>query len=343
MRIVLIAAVVVPAAMAWRPVRRLNHGPTYDVEELAVAASRAQNASSDGSIVVLTASRDYTPVLVNWLIFAERLGVRNWIVVCFDRAIRSFLEKRGVVTCVGCYMEPARPRETQKAKRERHRRIWTLRVQMLSDLVSRGISVTLSDLDAIWHRDATPKLAAADVVASRGSFPPWASDLWGAAACMGLVRFNSNQRTRLFVQEHLLPTAADLGDDQIALNAALKNVQIRWKNSNQPAFRNLTYVGSATTDYGETATGLTIALLPHTEFVRRCDLEKIKPDPASALVVQHCYTPKTVASKRTSLLSLGSWYLGDHWDIIPPDHNLQPPAMFSAWLNAVARPSPPRR
>jgi len=302
---------------------------SYDPRELRRAAARARNASTDGSVVVVTASRDYAPVLLNWLSAMERLGVRNWVVVCFDTYMRTLLEKRGATTSVTCWLG-------QWSKRERLRRIWTLRVEMLGDLVEAGFGVTLSDLDAIWLRDAHPYLGSADIVASRGSFPPWLSSTWGATACMGLIRFNVGSRR--FVRRALKREVTENGDDQIAINLALDKDHVRW---NAP---NITYVGSTHTSTGVTRSGVTVALLPHTLFVRRCDLET-HLDPAR-LVVSHCYTPKTVGAKRTSLATSGSWLLRDDWISVPPPTQLpglaprsgpqDPHPVFSAWLRSIS-------
>lgn len=310
-----------------------THEVAYDVNELRAAANRAANVSTDGSIVMVTASSDYTAVLVNWLAAMEKLKLRNWLVVCFDDYVRNFLEERGANTCVSCQLGTW---HSSIAKREKLRQIWTLRVKMLADVVGAGIAVTLSDLDAIWMKDAHPYMQSADLVASRGSFPPWASELWGAAACMGLIRFNVGSKH--FVRTYFLREVIDKGDDQIALNLALNKLRVVWG-------ANLTYVGSTSLVTGETSTGLKIAMLPHSLFIRRCDLETIDP---TKLVVRHCYTPKTADSKRTSLHSFGSWDLIENWADAPPQRatnfdSRDPHPAFTSWLHTVAKTLETRR
>lgn len=259
-----------------------------DVKELRRKANQAARRSTDGSVVVVSASFDYAPVLVNWLANMERLGLRNWLVVCFDKQMRQFLARRGATSIVLCV-----------AKRMRHQDIWLARLAILRDLVSKGIPVTLSDLDAMWLKDATPYLHVADVVASRGTHPTWASDAWGAALCMGLVRFNPHSEAfvNLFLQRK------GITDDQCALNAGLKMANITWTTA-----LPLPFVNSSTTDTGMiTVEGITVALLPHSTFVRRCEFEGRA---SSGVVVEHCYTPKTARSKRDSLRKRGTWIIG---------------------------------
>lgn len=315
-------------------------GAGYSNEELLAAAARAANASADGSsIVVVTASRDYAAVLTNWLVAMERLSLRNWVVVCFDAYVQSLLERRGAKTCVRCRLG-----ESAAARDRRHKQIWTVRVEMLAVLVEK-YKVTLSDLDAIWLRDAHPFLDSADVVASRGSFPPWASQLWGAAACMGLIRFNVGSKD--FVKNSFYRQVHINGDDQFSLNLALRNEGVRWN------VKNLSYVDSDTFDVGITQNGLTIGLLPHTLFIRRCDLLDNQRRHDQLVVVRHCYTVKTAASKKNSLSAEGSWLLRDDWATIQPppldfpltsnpaaqrraDDANNPHPTFSSWLRAVS-------
>lgn len=305
---------------------RLGSWLPYSTSELVVKANVARRTSADGSIVVVSASKDYLSVLVNWLAAMEALALRNILVICLDRPTKVFLEKRGLQTAALLRLGK---------HGSVHRRIWRIRVTMLAELLSAGFAVTLSDLDAIWRRDAHPFLRSADVVASRGSFPTWAAKLWGASACMGLARFNAGAQS--FVASILHAEVMAKGDDQVALNAAL------WKMGVVFPSGNLSYVGSQTTDLGQTRDGLTVALLPHAQFVRRCDAEGHE---SRAVVVRHCYAPKTATSKRQSLSDLGEWGLRPDWDAVPVPSLVarrtgqdQQPA-FSAWLrNVTTSPS----
>lgn len=329
----IIAAAVFAAALCRVA---LGNGASYSGEELMAAASRAAKASDDGSsIVVVTASRDYAAVLTNWMVAMERLSLRNFVVVCFDSYVQSILERRGAKTCVRCQLGAV-----GVSRERRHKQIWTVRVEMLALLVDK-YNVTLSDLDAIWLRDAHPFLHSADIVASRGSFPPWASQLWGAAACMGLIRFNAGSKD--FVRTMFYRQVQANGDDQFALNLALKNDGLRWES-------NLSYVESSALDVGTTQTGLTIGLLPHTLFIRRCDLLDNQLRHDDHVVVRHCYTVKTAASKQYSLSTEGSWLLRDDWATIKIPHSIHrmtekrsdefdPHPTFSSWLRAVSSSS----
>lgn len=195
--------------------------------------------------------------------------------------------------------------------------------------------MTLADADAVFVRDAHGWLSpdAGDVVASRGSFPQWAHQEWGATACMGLVRFNSGPATVAFAKS-LLHLTTTLGDDQKAVNAALKKATVTWKaDSRLTTKQPLSYVGSATPSSGDATVDdkrLKVTLLPHRLFQRRCVDEPTTDD----IVVKHCYADKVAGEKKTALAQSGAWFLKDDWRAINHTHF----ASTSEWLAAVVAP-----
>eukprot|EP01060_Flectonema_neradi_P014338 TRINITY_DN21032_c0_g1_i1.p1 TRINITY_DN21032_c0_g1~~TRINITY_DN21032_c0_g1_i1.p1 ORF type:complete len:473 (+),score=56.88 TRINITY_DN21032_c0_g1_i1:57-1421(+) len=51
--------------------------------------------SPQGDVVLLTAGYSYREGLLNWIVNAERAGVKNWIICCFDNEIDTWLRERG--------------------------------------------------------------------------------------------------------------------------------------------------------------------------------------------------------------------------------------------------------
>lgn len=275
----------------------------FEKEKLLAAAKSEE-------VILVTASFDYRGVLLNWLVAMELATkeIDRVVLLCLDREVAKFLEGIGL-SCVACDVA-----ET-KSRHQRHGRIWLSRVHALSLFLETKKNVTLSDLDAIWLQNPRAHLNTADLVASRGSFPKWASDKWGAAACMGFIRFNAP--TFDFVHRIVLREIYARGfDDQLAINAALHKAALRW-----PAL--LAYVDSADLDRGKTGRPpLSVAFLPHSRFVRICPDDETSDQTIipkrklsdDLVVVKHCYTQKTVNSKEVSLGRRGLWFLVDDWE-----------------------------
>ena len=225
------AAQTLPAfARALRRLRAARHGPPADV---------------DAEPLVLTfASFDYQVTLVNWLVAARRAGLKLVGVVCLDRELRDFLEARGLAcfsvsagaagaanaadTQAGEELEPLAARRKAAGGPPAHVvQLWTLRMRLLLELLEAGVSVVMSDTDAVWLRDGTAKggpLSAqtGDIVLSRGKFPFDQAAQWGATACMGLAFFRATPLVVALVRRTAAETQA-AGDDQVGVNRALRD------------------------------------------------------------------------------------------------------------------------
>lgn len=279
-------------------------------ETVARLVEEARRVADDtGAVTVVTAGYEYVDVLVNWLVAYEDTNGPNWVVVCLDERLKAFLEARKA-TCGATVPRAARD--------QGHGHIWATRVQLLTSLLTAGLNVTLADADAVAVGEIGPHLGVADVVASRGSFPNWATDLWGATGCMGFVRFNVGAAR--FARD-LLAATRRLGDDQKALNAVFKRRDVRWVGA-----APLGYVGSERTDFGRTESGATVALLPHSAFRRRCAPETSATKP----VVLHCYADKVAGDKVAALRAAGAWMLRDDWKEIAPEYFTK----TAAWLRS---------
>ena len=63
-------------------------------------------------IVFLSAGYSYREVLMNWIVNAERVGIKNWIICCFDSEINHWLRERGSrchITIPKKFMEQQQP------------------------------------------------------------------------------------------------------------------------------------------------------------------------------------------------------------------------------------------
>jgi hypothetical protein len=172
--------------------------------------------------------------LMNWLVAARRAGLKLVGVVCLDRDLRAFLEARGLA-CFEASAPAAGEQEPEAVTARRKTagppahvtQLWALRMRLLLELLEAGVSVVMSDTDAVWLRDGTVEggpLSArtGDIVLSRGKFPFDQAAQWGATACMGLAFFRATPS----VVELVRLTAAETqtaGDDQVGINRALRN------------------------------------------------------------------------------------------------------------------------
>ena len=93
-------------------------------------------------------------------------------------------------------------------------------MRMVLCLLRASYNVTIADTDAVFLSDASPWLSGYDLVASRGNFPEWSAERWGASLCLGLARFNTGAHVASLTK-HLVERTQSLRDDQRAVNHVL--------------------------------------------------------------------------------------------------------------------------
>jgi hypothetical protein len=190
-------------------------------------------------------------------------------------------------------------------------RLWWRRLSLVRQLLRTlgpGVWLAMSDADAMWQGDPTALVAAAaaaaaDVVASAGSFPADVHAAWdGATVCMGLVLWQSNART-LALLGAALDATQRVADDQAAVNRLLAGpLRLRWADG--PVPHALAAVGVSRVGHTERGVPLTVLLLSAAAVPRTCDSPPPLP-PAD--LAYHCRTPPRPADKVTTLRALGLW------------------------------------
>jgi hypothetical protein len=104
-----------------------------------------------------------------------------------------------------------------------------LKFPVVRAIISQGLDVVLSDIDAIWLRDPFlffPKdvdLAFQRVVVH----PPAVVELWGFSLCSGFVYFHDSPATRSYL-EACISWNSKVQSDQVAANLALLEADMRW-------------------------------------------------------------------------------------------------------------------
>ena len=160
---------------------------------------------------------------------------------------------------------------------------------------------------------------------SRGNFPEWCSERWGASLCLGLARFNTGVHVTSLTK-HLVERTQSLRDDQRAVNYVLHQANINWvRETSDDGAAPLLFATSSSIAAGFTRKA-TVGLLPHNAFVRDCSVD------TRGAVVVHCASASHSAdTKREALERASAWALRDDWRDVAagPD--------ASAYLRSLSR------
>mmetsp|Transcript_63011 Transcript_63011/g.177728 ORF Transcript_63011/g.177728 Transcript_63011/m.177728 type:complete len:225 (+) Transcript_63011:361-1035(+) len=154
-----------------------------------------------------------------------------------------------------------------------------------------GLDVLYTDVDALWLRDPLPSILGAargsgmpaGLAASRGSFPQELSKSWGATFCTGVMFWYGRWPGALWAR--YLSRVLAKGNDQYTFNFFLAELNVSWPGL-------LRYETSDEVAYGALLAfgGISLALLPHSGFPRRCDA--LPAGGGKDILISHCYNPK---------------------------------------------------
>eukprot|EP01061_Rhynchopus_euleeides_P027077 TRINITY_DN440_c4_g1_i1.p1 TRINITY_DN440_c4_g1~~TRINITY_DN440_c4_g1_i1.p1 ORF type:complete len:407 (+),score=94.47 TRINITY_DN440_c4_g1_i1:308-1528(+) len=203
-------------------------------------------------------------------------------------------------------------------KRQRLSPLFQMRMRLIQHFLASSPprNVLMSDIDAVWLSDPIPALkeVKADVVAQRGSHPKVLATRWGATLCMGFLFLKAANRHLASFARLAVSDVDFAGDDQEGFNVALLTADLTWEE-------RLEYDKSTSVDYGFTTAGFRVALLPHSEYRRRCDAS----DSLKGVVVAHCYDKGIAKSNSTARIQRakdrGLWVLRNEWrdlPVVPP-------------------------
>ena len=293
-------------ATAWDKAGQTMPGLSLEVPVTSSANSTCSNWTAwmpprtDPAVIMQVLTKTYVPVEKNFIALMEAnsgFSRQNIYLMCLDK------ESVEAVALMEIRCVPL-----VNFHHEENSDIWKLRVKILSCLVEAGYSVILSDSDALWVKDPMqdfdlPEVRDSNIVASRGSFPPELGHVWGSTACMGFILFRPSvgMNTILVKMEKLV---LKLGDDQKAINTALKELGVDWDASTDMRYVLSTDFGRGTVPVGDPDKGgLNVTLLPHNRYTRRCHEMAIGPD----TIVAHCYSDKNGPAKISWMRKNNLW------------------------------------
>jgi len=234
--------------------------------------------------VVSFASADYLPLLANWLLALNAVGVGRLRVYALDDLTAECADRWGVEIS-RLHWDGTLPT------------LWRDRLTVLQALLDEGTTFVHSDLDAVWLQDpfTRPDLGqGSDLVFSQGT--TWPNDVHeehGFVVCCGWFLARPTHETKQFLAE-VQDDVTRSGDDQMSVNRLLSARNIVWEGARRPDYRLAVRGGEidcwTTPMVGRSADrDLTVELLPHHQFQR-------VPESGPA-IVKHLLSSKTVEDK----------------------------------------------
>ena len=158
----------------------------------------------DRAVMAAVCNRNILQMLGQFVETAQKAKVPNFLVVAIDQQTSDFLNKRGVANYV-------RPLRTRSGSTDNHATSG-LKFQILSELLSVGVSVLLTDVDVVLTQDPFPALY-------RDSDVEGMSDGWDEDSGYG------------FIYEVPLLLATPGGGAAAAANAPIRSVRMAARNS----------------------------------------------------------------------------------------------------------------
>lgn len=274
-----------------------------DTKRLAETAMRA--AGDQGYVAMVFCNSKYKRLLENWLLFAESHEEKFPILICaLDDSLANEMTGRGYPACHVPWSGPLS-------------NLWRIRVCAIDQVLSLGIDVAHSDVDAVWRSSPMPflrKHASSDIVASQGTtWPASALTSWGHVLCFGFVYFKST-KPALWLLGQLATAAikANKFDDQRSFNNLLIKQELAWESQDESYQIKLR--GKTFSCYRQTISGramlpdgspIRVSLLPHSLFQRLPNKVENKEN----VVVAHPLAKKAASSTETELRRINCWRL----------------------------------
>jgi len=183
---------------------------------------------------------NFINLFLNWLEYFKKSCpscLRSLEIVCFDISSDVVLSSQAL-RCNSILYLPTKNRGSISSNHMRLNYIWIERVSIILSMLKLGNNVLLTDVDALWLQNPVSFLlnhSSADIISSKGWFPPHLYQKWGSTLCLGLSYFSSSNSTIVFLQDVAAYLKKDnlenfQVDDQYAVNQVLFNWHIRWNN-----------------------------------------------------------------------------------------------------------------
>ncbi|CAN0305813.1 unnamed protein product [Ascophyllum nodosum] len=310
MKILRIISTIFGVATAWDEAGQILPGLSLEAPATPSANSTCSDWTAwmpprtDPAVIMQVLTETYVPVEKNFIALMEAnsgFSRENIYLMCLDK------ESVEAVALMGIRCVPL-----VNYHHEQNADIWKLRIEIMLCLVEAGYNVILSDSDALWLKDPMqdfdlPEVRDCNIVASRGSFPSNLGRVWGSTACMGFILFRPSAGMNVILVK-MKQLVLKLGDDQRAINTALKELGVDWNTSTDMRYILSTDFGRGFVPVGDPDEGgLNVTLLPHNRYTRRCDGIPIGPN----TTVAHCYAGKTGLAKISWMRKKKLWSADD--------------------------------
>ena len=148
--------------------------------------------SQDGSVsaykVLIFIDSLFVENFLNWVEYYRLAcdeSLHHLEVVCMDGNIGRLLKREDIACSPSSFVMEG------PIKEQALNTVWFQRLRIINEFLAQGVSVILSDADAIWLQSPLPDLRelslTADVVSSRAWWPFHLQEQWGACLCMGFI------------------------------------------------------------------------------------------------------------------------------------------------------------
>lgn len=188
-------------------------------------------------VTIVFGTFDYRNIINKWIDHALST-CDHWRIICLDKKLRNWLNKRGHGTCA-VYLYDLFPNMTPHSLKGLDRLskleiIFSLRKKLFHALAKSGRDFIHSDADAFWLQDPRPWLiqhTEFDLLASQGTFTPrrhWNHHRF--VLCAGFFFCRTNVRTQNYFRRVKAETTSLNYYDQEAINLVILNSsKERWQ------------------------------------------------------------------------------------------------------------------
>ena len=197
----------------------------------------AFDSTQEGPVAIVFGTFNYRPTVWQWIEAARRASCSGWRIVCLDRELAGWLEKKGEGARAVYYYSllPDAPRHDFAAldRKALMRALLPLRTRLFLHLANAGRDFVHSDADAVWTRDPRRYMARHpdfDLLVSQGTrFPREHYLRFGFVLCAGFFLCRSNARTRDYFERVEALGRGDVDDQRRMNNVLLQDPEARWE------------------------------------------------------------------------------------------------------------------
>jgi hypothetical protein len=259
-------------------------------------------------VIVTLVSKEYLSVAKVWLSKLKRTLVEQYIIIAVDEESKTFLDSSNAQSCrvwLGEFNQYENPFLSKTGFTEKGLSITALKFPIVKELLLLNFDVILMDVDALLLTNLPIDFfLTVDVAFQRVFyFPEPIAKVWNFAACSGFVWFKSNSNTIELLNNSIVKQFK-VYSDQIALNLALWESNIKWEYTQNKKDDYHTFIESERKDFFiqnhknkihgvSDKNGLKVCALPTDSFWRN----DFVPIEISNVIVFHPNSPKIEEGK----------------------------------------------